>query len=582
MHSLSLYKHFSFPLNVYAHVLEKEDGRVDYLHYGLFDREGISANEAQANSSELLWHNLPPPCKLLEVGIGLGTTLARLCREGYSATGITPDASQIAYARNRYGEGLPAVCTKLEDYCEAAGQWDAVLFQESAQYVDPIDLFEAVGRLLVADGKVVVVDEFALKRTENHKEGLHYLEHFLRLAERAGFSLETRIDLSKLATPTLDWLLAAVKRHRGTLHNELGVSEESLEALETSNRIYREKYVNGQFGYFLLSFKRVSQPGWRVGRILPQRSQEMRVLFSDVFGHEMSEAHWQWKYGDGRGAGIGVWRNDGRLVAHYGGTSRDILFFGQPATASQVGDVMVAASERGTLSRKGPVFLAAASFLEHELGYGAPHLLGVGFPNERAFRLPERLGLYSVSLGRIQEVAWPALRTRPSLRHTVREFASRDAGGPTLMDCCWQAMAGSLGAYAVGIRDAAYLQRRYAEHPDKQYRFFAVCQRFTGRPLGLLVLRVAEVGRCELLDVVGALADLPYLVHQARRVTAALGCGVLFAWLVDNLLPVFHLPAEARVQDLGVLVPGNNWTEGPDNTLVAGKWWLTGGDTDFH
>lgn len=583
MNSLSFYKDFSFPLNVYAHILEKEEGRVDYLHYGLFDQDGISASEAQANSTKLLWQHLPPPGKLLEVGIGLGTTLARLCSEGYAATGITPDASQIAYAKNRHGEDLPAVCSKLEDYFEAPGQWEAMLFQESAQYVDPVDLFESASRLLVADGKMVVLDEFALRRTENHKEGLHYLEHFLRLAERAGFSLDARIDLSLSATPTLDWLLAAVKRHSGSLRDDLGVTQDELDALEVSNIIYHKKYANGQFGYFLLSFKRIGQPTWKVGRMLPERAPEMRALFSEVFGHEMSAPHWQWKYGNGHGVGIGVWcAANGKLVAHYGGTTRDILLFGQPAIAFQACDLMVAASERGTLARKGPVFLAAASFLEHELGYGAPHLLGVGFPNERAYRVPERLGLYSGSLGRIQEVIWPSLRTWPSLRYTVREFSPRDATSPALMNNCWQTMAVSLGAYAVGVRDAAYLQRRYAEHPDKQYHFFAVCQRFTGRPLGLLVLREAEMGRCELLDVVGALADIPYLLHQAQRMTAALDCGVLFAWLVDNLLPVFHLPTEARVQDLGVLVPGNNWTEGPDNALMAGKWWLTGGDTDFH
>lgn len=581
MSSLAAYKGFTFPLNVYAHILEKEEGRVDYLHYGLFDRDGISASEAQANSTKLLWQHLPPPCKLLEVGIGLGTTLARLCGEGYAATGITPDASQIAYAKNRYGEDLPAVCSKLEDYFEASGQWEAMLFQESAQYVDPVDLFEAASRLLVADGKMVVLDEFALRRTENHKEGLHYLEHFLRLAERAGFSLDARIDLSLSATPTLDWLLAAVKRHSDSLRNDLGVTQDELDALEASNIIYHKKYANGQFGYFLLSFKRVGQPSWKVGRMLPERAPEMRALFSEVFGHEMSVPHWQWKYGDGRGSGIGVWRaTDHKLVAHYGGTSRDILLFGQPARAFQACDLMVSASERGSFTRKGPAFLATATFLEHELGYGAPHLLGCGFPTERAYRLPERLGLYVGSVGTIQELVWPAENFRAALFWKIHEISLATRKEKDIADACWKAMAADLSDRIVGVRDAAYLLQRYLSHPDKNYRIFVVRRRFGFELAGLFVIRVESAERCELLDTVGLTAKIPLLVRYAQQVAKDSGCRELFIWTATNITPDFG-PCP-KITDLPVIVPGNNWTAAPSNESVAGKWWLTSGDTDFR
>jgi len=581
MSSLITYKDFSFPLNVYAHILEKEEGRVDYLHYGLFDREGCTATEAQANSTKLLWQHLPPPCKLLEVGIGLGTILARLCNEGYRATGITPDAPQIAYAKSRYGEDLPTICARLEDFTEASGQWDAMLFQESAQYIDPVDLFEAAGRLLVADGKMVVLDEFALRRTENHKEGLHFLEHFLRLAERAGFSLEARIDLSLPATPTLDWLLAAVERHSGSLRDELGITQETLDALEASNKIYHQKYANGQFGYFLLSFKRTNRPTWKVGRLLPHRSPEMLALFSEVFGHEMSAAHWQWKYGDGRGMGIGVWRSaDGKMVAHYGGTSRNIWYFGQPARAFQACDLMVSASERGSFTRKGPAFLATATFLEHELGYGAPHLLGCGFPTERAYRLPERLGLYVGSVGTIKELVWPAEKSKISLFWTLREISLETQKEQDLADACWKRMAADLANRIVGVRDAAYLKQRYLGHPDKTYRIFAVHHRFGFEPAGLFVVRVESAERCELLDTIGMIANIPLLVRNAQQAAKDAGCHELFLWAVDNIVSDFG-PCPT-IKDLPVIVPGNNWTSAPPNESVAGKWWLTSGDTDFR
>ncbi len=571
---------FTFPLNVYAHILEKEEGRVDYLHCGLFNQQGISTNEAQTNSTELLWRHLPPPCKLLEVGIGLGTTLARLCREGYSATGITPDAPQIAYARTRYGKDLPTVCAKLENYCEETGQWHALLFQESAQYIDPIDLFEAASRLLIADGEIVVMDTFALQRTENHKENFHYLEHFLQLAERAGFSLETRIDLTQLAAPTLDWLLISIKRHTEALCNELGVSLEALEALKASSKVYRDKYAKGQLGYFLLCFKRISLPIWRIGRLFPESSHEMRELFSEVFHHEMTEAHWQWKYGEGRGGEIGVWRTaDGKLVAHYGGGTRNILLFGQPVYACQVCDVMVSPSDRGTLSRKGPVFLASATFFEHETGYGTPHLLAFGFPSNRSYRLHKILGLYA-SYGAMQELVWPAESKGASWLWKIDEIYLNTQKEISLADLCWSSMATDLSNRVVGVRDSTYLRQRYLEHPDKNYRIFVVHRCFSLQIAGLFVVRVDNPNRCELLDTIGPIIKIPLLIRHAQQVAKDSGCRELFLWAVDNI--VLDFGPCPTIKDLRINAAGNGWISEPANELVAGTWWLTGGDTDFH
>ena len=575
------YKNFAFPLNVYSHILYKDYGNLKYLHYGLFEQDNQDAQSAQQRASDLLFSHLPPsPCRILEVGTGLGTTLSKLVLKGYDVTGITPDENQIRYAKKSHGESLPVFCERLEDFSDTR-KFDLILFQESAQYIDSVDLFEATSQLLASDGKILIMDEFALQRTENHKENLHYLEHVLRLAERAGFVLETRIDLSRQATPTLDWLIDAVSRHAKTLHNELAVSPETLEELEASNKIYRDKYTNGQFGYFLLSFKRISQPKYKIGRVLSDSSHEMRALFSEVFHHEMTNAHWQWKYGDGRGAEIGIWRaSDDKLVAHYGGTSRNILLFGQHACAFQACDLMVSSKERGSFSRKGPVFLATATFLEHELGYGAPHLLGVGFPNDRAYRLPKLLGLYTEGLGIIQELTWSAKNPGSSLFWSVRESSMATQQEMDLANACWASMTPDLSNHIVGIRDATYLIHRYINHPDKQYRIFVVRRRFGFHLAGLFVIRIESPERCELLDVIGPIAKIPLLIHHARRVARGAGCEELFLWAVDNIIPSFG-PCHT-IKDLQITVPGNGWTSGPANDSVAGKWWLTGGDTDFR
>ncbi|MBK9346505.1 MAG: GNAT family N-acetyltransferase [Burkholderiales bacterium] len=576
---------FSFPLNVYAHLIAWDDGAVDYLHYGLFAEAGEGGGRAQVRASAALMRVLPPPCRLLEIGIGLGTTLARLQAMDYAVCGITPDLSQIAEVRRRLGPNAPVRASRLEDFEENTGAWDAMLFQESAQYIDALDIFSKASQLLRPDGTLVIMDEFAVLRRPGERENMHYWPHVQRWAERAGFTLDHCEDLTKQAAPTIDWLSSRVTHHRSALLNLPGVTDATLDALLVALEGYREKYASGVYAYLLLRFTRQRLPRWQLGRILPQHREEVATLFASVFGHPISPALWDWKYANGRGSAIGVWEQ-GRLVAHYGGMRRDALLLGRPSVAFQACDFMVEPAVRGTLSRQGPAFLATATFLEHELGYGAPYEVGVGFPNLRAYRMPERLGLYRGALARIVELRWTALSARPSWRMQLREAPAWTPQLRAEIECCWQAMAATLGEHAVGVRDADYIERRYCRHPDKNYRIFLLRTRLGQRPLAAFVLRATggEPGAAayELMDVLAPLDRVAEVVHQARRLLVALGGAVLTAWLSDALLPVFNANGAAAVQDLDVIVPGNGWTQGPAHETLVGRWWLMGGDTDFR
>jgi SAM-dependent methyltransferase len=569
----------AFPLNVYARALELEEGRAEALHYGLYETPDVPTPAAQRCSTELLWRHLPPPCRLLEVGIGFGATLARLVGAGYAATGITPDAAQVACARARHGAGLPAVCVRLEDFADEPGSWDGLLFQESAQYIDPLDLFTQADRLLTGRGEILIVDEFALRRTAPGHENLHLLPHFVALAGRFGFAVVEQLDLSRRAAPTLDYLLRVVPRHAEALRRDLDVSMETLDALTAAHHLNRQKFADGRYGYFLIKLRRLSRPRWRIGRIDADSAGAMRALFAEIFGHPMSDARWRWKYGEGRGAAVGVWEEE-RLVAHYGGVARSIMFFGEAHSAAQSCDVMVAPAGRGTLSRQGPLFLAAATYLENQLGYGNPHLLGVGFPNVRAWKAPARLGLYGGPVGRMLELSWPTARGWPSPKFALRPLDLTGPADRADAEACWLAMRAELNNMIVGVRDAEALHRRYTAHPDIMYRVFIVRVRLTRRPLGLFVLRPGGEEGCELMDVVGPCAAIPRLVAQARRAAARSGAERLFGWVVDNIVPCFG--AGAAVRDLEVFVPANAWTAGPPIEKLIGKWWLTGGDTDFR
>jgi SAM-dependent methyltransferase len=244
------YRDFYYPLNVFMHILTHEEGGVTYLHYGLFERDGDALPAAQERSTELLLSRLPaPPARLLDVGIGLGTTLERLTRIGYAAEGITPDDQQVAMVRARYGDRVRVQCTRFEDF--AVRSYDAVIFQESSQYIDSNALFAKARELTQ---HVIVLDEFALQEAEGAT--LHRLDAFLAAAEQHGFRKSEELDLSEQAAPTVDYFTPRLPRYRELLNRDLGLTSQQVDDLIESGHRYRDLYRRGVYGYRLLVFHR--------------------------------------------------------------------------------------------------------------------------------------------------------------------------------------------------------------------------------------------------------------------------------------------------------------------------------------
>lgn len=217
------------------------------LHYGVFERAGDTLLGAQERSTELLLSRLPPPpASLLEVGIGLGTTLSRLLSLGYEAEGITPDEHQIAMAA-----GLPVTCAAFETF-DPGRTYDALVFQESSQYIESEALFSRAAMLAP---QVVVLDEFALQPIA--EEGaLHSLPAFLTAAARHGFLLSEELDLSAKAAPTMDYFTDRIPAYRDRLIADLGITNEQIEHLVDNGVKYQERYRSGAYGYRLLTFVR--------------------------------------------------------------------------------------------------------------------------------------------------------------------------------------------------------------------------------------------------------------------------------------------------------------------------------------
>jgi len=234
------------------HILTHEEGDVPYLHYGLFESEQDSLPMAQERSTELLLSRLPAaPARLLEVGMGLGTTLHRLTTMGYDAVGITPDEKQIAVVRERYGNSVNARCVAFEQF-PLPDAFDAVFFQESSQYIASQALFARARELT---SHVIVLDEFAL-RPIDAPGALHSYDAFLAAAKQHGFGKTEELDLSTKAPLSTDYFTTRLPRYRDRLIEDLGLTSQQVDDLIESGRRYRELYDDGTYGYRLLQFRR--------------------------------------------------------------------------------------------------------------------------------------------------------------------------------------------------------------------------------------------------------------------------------------------------------------------------------------
>jgi hypothetical protein len=271
------YRDFTYPLNVFMHILTHEEGEVRYLHYGLFERPDESIAVAQERSTELLLSRLPPPpARLLEVGAGLGTTLARLIGLGYDAQGITPDEKQVAMAGGRVALSSfeafdgPPPSRRLDRRRPAAGRerdalgpagedagvplppFDVIIFQESSQYIDSEALF-AKARGLAP--RVVVLDEFAMQPLDE-PGALRPLDGFLRAAAANGFAVAEDLDLSAKAAPSIDYFQVRFPRYRDALVADLGITGQQVDELVIGGERYSGRYADGVYAYRLLDLRR--------------------------------------------------------------------------------------------------------------------------------------------------------------------------------------------------------------------------------------------------------------------------------------------------------------------------------------
>lgn len=305
----------------------------------------------------------------------------------------------------------------------------------------------------------------------------------------------------------------------------------------------------------------------------------VRELFKQVFAVELSLQHWDWKYANGGGVGMVVRDDQNQIAAYYGGVERRILDRGEPALTLQCCDTMVATTQRGTLSKKGPYFLAATTFLDTYIGYNRPYLFGFGFPNKRVMRLGEHLGVQA-DIGGVVQIEWePASQDKLA----GESFNADDPEHSRLLEGLWQAMSAEMGHKILTVRDQAYIQYRYLDNPTREYELTIVRDKDKDKdkdkPIGMVVTR-QENGRLLLLEVVGSPTQFPSLVLFCRDLARRKNLSGIYGWVTEADLDLFA-DEEMTLTDIAVRIPTSVCTDGPPVEELKDKWYLTAGDTDF-
>ena len=468
----------------------------DHLHFGLWREDGpnLSMEEAQQAMFEyLLSFFPPPPAEVLDVGCGLGLSAGLLSRRGYMVTAIAPSPEMIQYARQTYAES-GAEFRELgfldeDDVVFSEGRYDVLLFQESAQYISPLDdLMKKARRLLRADGVLLIGDETCYDKSIKAETAVHLSGDFEMALAENGFRITGNKRIGKEIFPTYDFVIGELTKNRDRIAAACeGKTVAGLDFFIDGWNRQKTWNLQGKTGYEIFVARKDSfsirpySPGDE-GKILPS--------FNKVFGTQRTIGHWSWKFRDDPYGSYKIseaFSGEGKLVAHYAGYP--VPFYcdtgGLPGTflSMQIGDTMTLPEVRHVGRGKTSILSRTARHFYAKFCEGMPFTYG--FNTGTIKRFGERfLGYQYIDPVpyRVKKVDASSLLRYPLFRkilsrYHVRVIDSFDRGFDSLFER-------TAPAYRFLVkRESRYLTWRYRNCPDKDYRMLSVHDRM-GRLVG--------------------------------------------------------------------------------------------------
>ncbi len=563
---------FEFPLNLYAHLFYLDRQRLKYLHFGIFNSKKSTILEAQELATQIILEQLTSvKTNILEVGFGFGTTSEILIKQGFEYIGISPDKAQVAYVKNKF-PNIKLICTKFENL-SLDNSYDNILFQESSQYIEPINIFSQSMKLLKINGKLLIMDEFVLEANQKEIDYLNNIQYFIKLAERFGFKLIKKIDFSNQVSETMSYAIEKLNEFYEKIKSDLNISEEKLKKFKESLYKNKSSYINGNYGYFFLVFEKKEMPKYILDKA-NKYSKECQVLFKNVFKEDMSKEFWEWKYKRSNNYGVVLLKDD-MVVGHYGGMVRDILFFAKEKQAIQPCDTMIDILARGGKGKYSRLSLLIKTFLENTLGYGKEFIIAFGFPNQRVMTLCSKLNLYQ-EVNKIIECQW--FSKISNLNNIIIDLTSKNDS--ILIDNLWKKMSLEFSNKIIGVRNWDYFYYRYISHPKYKYFIYKVYSRDNNILKAIIVVKKENNDILKLMDIISLKENYDLCIQSLRNIAFDLNYKLCSFWITSPELINFNLK-DAKVKDINISVAYDAFLNSPNYKKIKNKWWLTYGDTDF-
>ena len=195
----------------------------------------------------------------------------------------------------------------------------------------------------------------------------------------------------------------------------------------------------------------------------PADAPGIRRLFARIFGHEMTEEEWSWKFERNPDGWFGVIALlDGAVVGNYAGWGVRFRIDGREELAYAVGDVATDPAVR-TLGGRSNVFrrITDAFYEEVEGNRRVPFCFG--FPGGRHVRITQRVvgtrTLFDVVERRVPCEAFPPPPPDASCADFVDER----------FDALWESVSQERGT-VMAVRDRARVNWRFHARPNRWYR----------------------------------------------------------------------------------------------------------------
>lgn len=326
---------------------------------------------------------------------------------------------------------------------------------------------------------------------------------------------------------------------------------------QTFQMVFRFEGQETKFGYQM-------QPALTV-------SEGCISLFKEVFGHEISNRFWNWKYPKDRQPYSIAALKGNQVIAHYGFCDRLAFYNDECFPFSQASDVMVAASSRGSISSS--IFYELFLLVEKIFDSKSPKLsVAYGFPHGRHFKLGARLKLYS-SISPIFEVVFD-IPGASNNKQTVdsgkcsHELVSMGFEEKLKINAIIREML-STPDTVILKRDYLYLLQRYIHHPEYKYKIYYIdgCY-FVIKPM---------VDRVLLMDYFGILLEyadkVDILISHLSNIYPN---KTLHLWCLEDVLTSFHTP-KLVIDTKAVFVCKKYSSKLPEFK----SWWISMGDTEF-